>query len=211
MARLADIIELASQLSGLPVATICGPKRHKPIKNVRACIIMVARSFKVGEGSQSYKHSYPKIARALGRDDHSTMIHACQSFDLYLRGNPALENMFIELHVQARTQKPFVAERTRLSELAQIKIEADRLALAIEKAETRAAMEDAERKADVMRSSHQRLLQERMKTARAMKGDTKAKNDFTPDSHADAGHVFHGTIAKDGNKFLAALREAQAA
>ncbi len=68
--RLRAIVEGACDDLSVQVADVLGRGRHKRVVLARSIIAFVAR--------QSTTHSFPEIAQALGRPNHSTVVTACQ-------------------------------------------------------------------------------------------------------------------------------------
>jgi len=68
--RLAAIVDAACAELGVQVTDVLGRGRHKRIVLARSMIGYVAR--------QATTHSFPEIAQALGRPNHSTVVTACQ-------------------------------------------------------------------------------------------------------------------------------------
>ncbi len=68
--RLAEIVDAVCSVVGVTHDDILGTSRHQRIVVARGLVVHVARAVT--------SHSYPEIARAIGRSNHSTAITACQ-------------------------------------------------------------------------------------------------------------------------------------
>lgn len=64
--RVGDLVQAASKLTGLTVAEIKGPARHRRLSRVRFAIAYVAH--------RHLGRSFPQIGRALGNRDHTTIL-----------------------------------------------------------------------------------------------------------------------------------------
>ena len=101
-ALVADIIALASKLSGIAVRRIKGKEQYRPLVRVRWAIYAIARE---------HGHSYPRIARMFGKD-HSTVVHGCQSLPDHTSRDPVYAAFVAELRevAQASAAAPFHAQ-----------------------------------------------------------------------------------------------------
>lgn len=65
-ARVADIITIAAEMSGIRPEDITGKSRKREFSTIRQAVYYVARL---------NGHSYPKIATIVGGRDHSSVVH----------------------------------------------------------------------------------------------------------------------------------------
>jgi chromosomal replication initiator protein len=77
-----QIIERTARHFQVPVEDIIGPKRDKDIVVPRQIAMYILRN--------ELKLSFPKIARELGRKDHTTAIHSVDKIDRELRSDESL-------------------------------------------------------------------------------------------------------------------------
>jgi hypothetical protein len=89
--RISSIIQVASEITGIPVETIVGPSRKRMVGRVRAAVIYVARQYSEGRYFDQ-RYSFPRIAQILNRD-HSSILHAFYSFDAYCDETPWLREL----------------------------------------------------------------------------------------------------------------------
>lgn len=68
--RMAHILGVVCERLGVDQSDVMGRGRHKRVVLARSLTALLARELTT--------HSYPEIARALGRDNHSTVVTACQ-------------------------------------------------------------------------------------------------------------------------------------
>lgn len=68
--RMASILSVVCERLAVEPSDVLGRGRHKRVVLARSLCSWLAR--------QLTTHSYPEIARALGRDNHSTIVTACQ-------------------------------------------------------------------------------------------------------------------------------------
>lgn len=68
--RIADILSVVSSEIGVQTSEVLSIGRHKRVVLARTLAAALARDLTT--------HSFPEIAKALGRDNHSTIITACQ-------------------------------------------------------------------------------------------------------------------------------------
>lgn len=99
--RIADIVALASDVSGIPSERIYGQRRTREIVRVRMACYLVARETGV---------SYPEIGRIMCRD-HSTVIHGERIAQDTARRDPEYAKFVAELREKARTAERFIADR----------------------------------------------------------------------------------------------------
>ena len=122
MARIADIITLASEMANIPEDQIKGRCRVRRVVMVRAAVIHVARQQVTppaeGSGDAPRSPSYPEIGRALGGFDHSTIIHGQQQLCAYCQRAPWLGGFIARLAEAVAASPPFVADRLALARLA---------------------------------------------------------------------------------------------
>lgn len=111
-ARITDIMTLAANMSGVPVADLKGPRRRTDIVRIRWAITIVARM-------QTPQHSYPEIARVL-RKDHSTLVHGVQRYNARFADDEKFAAFIAELAKAASETAAFVAPK-QLIKLAEPK------------------------------------------------------------------------------------------
>lgn len=70
--RLGEVLDAACAVSGVEVSEVLGPSRHRRVVLARSLAARLARDVT--------NHSYPEIAKALNRRNHSTIVTACQRF-----------------------------------------------------------------------------------------------------------------------------------
>lgn len=68
--RMAHLLAVVCERLGVEQSDVLGRGRHKRVVLARSVAALLARDLTT--------HSYPEIARALGRDNHSTVVTACQ-------------------------------------------------------------------------------------------------------------------------------------
>jgi chromosomal replication initiator protein len=84
-----QIIERTARQFQIPVEDIVGPKRDKDIVVPRQVAMYILRN--------ELKLSFPKIARELGRKDHTTAIHSVDKIDRESRSDPVLRMAIAEI------------------------------------------------------------------------------------------------------------------
>src|SRR5206468_12812306 len=87
-----QIIERCARHFQIPVEDIVGPKRDKDIVVPRQIAMYMLRN--------ELKLSYPKIAKELGRKDHTTAIHSVEKIDNELRADANLRMAVSEIREQ---------------------------------------------------------------------------------------------------------------
>jgi chromosomal replication initiator protein len=87
-----QIIERCARHFQIPMEDILGPKRDKDIVVPRQVAMYMLRN--------ELKLSYPKIARELGRKDHTTAIHSVEKIDGELRADANLRMAVSEIREQ---------------------------------------------------------------------------------------------------------------
>ena len=107
MARIADIVTIASEMASIPEDRLTGRDRHRRVVMVRGAIIRIARL-------QTPQPSYPAIGRALGGYDHSTMIHADRMVPVWCRYHPWFSGFVANLGLAVEKTGPFVIDRIAL-------------------------------------------------------------------------------------------------
>lgn len=100
--RIADIITLASRLSGMPVATIRSKQRYRSVVRVRQAVMAIA-------GEQG--RSTTEIAHLMGLKCHSTVLHGLKMVPVYMRTEPEFADFVAGLRHECATCEPFVAEQ----------------------------------------------------------------------------------------------------
>ena len=73
--KIADILEVVSFVSGVPVRDIIGPWRWQGFMVPRFAVYWIARHFTL--------QSYPQIARAMGNRNHATIISGVRRVEKY--------------------------------------------------------------------------------------------------------------------------------
>jgi len=101
MARVADIITIASRMSGISEHAIKGDRRWRHYSAIRCAIYQVARD---------NQHSYPQMARALNRRDHSSALSVLRHRKLYETLFPQLPAFCEALSLYAAQLPAFVAD-----------------------------------------------------------------------------------------------------
>jgi hypothetical protein len=128
MIRLPDIVAAVAEAYGLTVRALCDASRRRPLPEARHLAMLLARQYT--------EASFPEIARALGRRDHSTAMQgrtgtarrlasgeACDA-ELVLRRNLAValllggtgepERVALEMYLAvAREEAQFAADVQR--------------------------------------------------------------------------------------------------
>jgi chromosomal replication initiator protein len=87
-----QIIERTARHFQIPIEDILGPKRDKDIVVPRQVAMYMLRN--------ELKLSYPKIAKELGRKDHTTAIHSVEKIDGELRADANLRMAVSEIREQ---------------------------------------------------------------------------------------------------------------
>lgn len=87
-----QIIERTARHFQIPVEDVLGPKRDKDIVFPRQIAMYMLRN--------ELKLSYPKIAKELGRKDHTTAIHSVEKIDNELRADANLRMAVAEIREQ---------------------------------------------------------------------------------------------------------------
>ena len=77
-----QIIERTARHFQIPLEDIVGPKRDRDIVVPRQVAMYMLRN--------ELKLSFPKIARELGRKDHTTAIHSVSKIEIDLKTDPSL-------------------------------------------------------------------------------------------------------------------------
>ncbi|HEY7270811.1 MAG TPA: helix-turn-helix domain-containing protein, partial [Dehalococcoidia bacterium] len=77
-----QVIEAVSHHLSVPVRDIRGPKRTREATYARHISMYLLR--------QDAGLTYTAIAQALGKKDHSTVVHACRQLELELEMSPPL-------------------------------------------------------------------------------------------------------------------------
>lgn len=98
--RIADLIAIASRLSGVSVAQIKGKQRFRSVTRVRQAVAYVA--------VQQAKHSTPQIGKALGGRDHSTIIHCNKVVPIFTARDPDYAAFVARLQREADMAEPFL-------------------------------------------------------------------------------------------------------
>lgn len=99
MARITDIIAIASKITGCPERHILGELRNRNVCAVRAAIYMVARD----QGL-----SFPVIGQHVGQRDHTTVMNAIESRRRFQQSFDCFDDFVAELGRLTRELPPFV-------------------------------------------------------------------------------------------------------
>ena len=83
------VIEKVSKHYQISIEDLLGPKRDKDIVVPRQVAMYLLR--------EELKLSYPKIARELGRKDHTTALHSVEKMVNELDTNPDIKKSIIEI------------------------------------------------------------------------------------------------------------------
>lgn len=75
--RVLDCVRAASEVFGVPVEDVTGPRRFRKFMEPRRAAMHVARRY-----GQSFSH----IGRVIGNRDHSTVIYAVRDVEHFLDG-----------------------------------------------------------------------------------------------------------------------------
>lgn len=81
--RAKDILRTVSTIYGIAENRIRGSDRHKSISRARQIAMHITRNLT--------HMSYPEIARAFGRRDHTTAIRACKKISAVRRVDASLD------------------------------------------------------------------------------------------------------------------------
>lgn len=84
-----QIIERTAKHFQIPIEDIVGPKRDKDIVVPRQVAMYILRS--------ELHLSFPKIARELGRKDHTTAIHSVEKIEKEVAFDPDIKNAVLEI------------------------------------------------------------------------------------------------------------------
>lgn len=98
MARITDIITLASRLSDIPIAAITGRGRFRKVVRVRQAAYFVARQ---------HGHTYPQIGLKFNKD-HSSVIHGANAAAAWAERVPAYAEFLRQLDAAACAERPFI-------------------------------------------------------------------------------------------------------
>lgn len=222
---VSEIITKASLLSNISLKEIRSSSRKRENCHVRSAIIWVARQYVVKDGAQD-RFSYPNLARMLGKEDHTTIIHAHNMFDEYCQINPELlafaeklkmyvEKDFSELHEELERMRSELRE----IEEARMSAEAERKARIAYEATLRAEQQEALRLQRIAKNKEERerakaermrlkkKAQERKRRERIPEFDGLDKNNFLPEENdeIDGSHEMMLDMAEGSRKLLAAI------
>lgn len=100
-ARIADIVTIASRLTGIPESDIVGPRRLMHLCAIRGGIYEVA---------VIHDHTYVAIGRAVGGRDHASVINGIKSFNRYQRYLPDFPQFVKAIDKFSRELPAFVAD-----------------------------------------------------------------------------------------------------
>jgi chromosomal replication initiator protein len=88
-AALKQIVAMTARYFGVTQAALTGPSRRKSLVAARNVVVHLAR--------QHTSASYAEIGRALGRRDHTTIMHASRRATAWLAADPAMQHAVDEL------------------------------------------------------------------------------------------------------------------
>ena len=71
-ADLSDVLESVCERAGIPVKDVMGPSRRVKISDARQCFMYIAK--------RRGWHSYPQIATAVNRKDHTTAMYGARAY-----------------------------------------------------------------------------------------------------------------------------------
>lgn len=74
-----DALAVACEEYGVSAQDILGDSRRREVTHARQLAMWVLRQRQLPSGEPA--HSYPEIARAVGRQDHTTALHACRKVE----------------------------------------------------------------------------------------------------------------------------------
>lgn len=176
------LVEAASRVTGVPVATILGPRRPHSLVIIRACIAHLANAERLKLGNfRDSRWSLPRIAKGLAYGDHTSVMHLIAQWPAYC---------------QIRADLPELAAKIRAEALRASAggPEPEHEAPSAEQQHETPPAEQQDEVLDVPPSTYR-----------------KPKNDFraSDPADADAGHVFHARMAKASALFAARLLEAK--
>lgn len=130
--------QIAEALTGQAPGSIAGKSRVRPVVRARQAVCWAIR------GHYGENWSYPMIGRALGGRDHSTVIHAIRSAEIFRARDPDYAALCDLLLVHAASSAPLLIQRARalpewalspsrwLAQLAADPVEVDEDAAAVE-------------------------------------------------------------------------------
>lgn len=111
MILIGDLIKVASEMTGLSICQIKGRSRKAGYVHVRAAIVYIARM------DDPIKHSYPQIAKAIGRDDHSTIIHMMKMQEKYAARWPCYLEFRKKLEMLTRWNGPHIRDDWKFNQM----------------------------------------------------------------------------------------------
>lgn len=100
-ARVSDIVAIAADMSMMRPETITGRSRLQRVIRVRQACFLIARE---------HGWSYPEIGHRMNRD-HSTVIHGCDTAQVWAERDMDYAAMVDKLRTRAATAKPFAMDR----------------------------------------------------------------------------------------------------
>jgi len=211
---VADIISKASILSGISIEDIRSPSRVKHLVEIRSAIVWVARQYCTKLSGQD-RFSYPRLARALNREDHTTIMNMLTKFKSYAMRNPELRAFAASLKEAADNPSDNIDyQLNQLREkLDDIESErAEKKKLAAEGRRMLAHQQKVAKRNENMLRRQQKALKAKQRLEQDRNDDiTKChsmpKNNFMPDApdDADGSHIAMVSIALGSRKLLKAL------
>lgn len=100
--RIADLIAIASRISGVSKVEIKGQSRLMHLARIRQAVAHVA----VSQGV----HSTPQIGKALGGRDHSTIIHANRRAIEVAKRDSEYAHFIKRIRDEAEAAEPFLVD-----------------------------------------------------------------------------------------------------
>ncbi len=88
---MRSLMEAAASQTGMPLADLMGPSRLRSHVRIRACVAHIANQERLACGnSRNTRWSLPRIAKGMGRKDHTTVCHLVEMWDTYCGIDPSL-------------------------------------------------------------------------------------------------------------------------
>jgi hypothetical protein len=175
--RLAAIIRLVSAHTGCSIADMQGKSRQRSLVLARHAICLLASE--VG-------HSLPRIGRALGGRDHSTIFHGRDTASARASEDPEYAALL---------------DLVRSGSMPEAEPEPEPAPLTLDDMEPQKRPTFTPLPAALVARATRRLRI----------ADTKPRNDFAADEDDDSGHLFHQGIAAGSRALYDAILRARAA
>jgi hypothetical protein len=87
---MSALIEAAAVVTGVPVEAITARNNTNRIVHIRACIVRIANKERLSIPNHISRWTLPRIAKALGYRDHSTVLNLIEKWEAHCRSNPEL-------------------------------------------------------------------------------------------------------------------------